>query len=50
MCGSLYVAGDELGVVFAHGAVFNKESRGPLAARLQRTGITSLCIDLRGYR
>jgi len=36
-------------VVFAHGAVFNKESWYPLAERLQKQGITSLAIDFRGY-
>lgn len=36
-------------VVFAHGAVFNKESWYPLAERLQKEGIASLPFDFRGY-
>lgn len=36
-------------VVFAHGAVFNKESWYFMAKKLQSKGIASLCIDFRGY-
>jgi predicted alpha/beta hydrolase len=36
-------------VVFAHGAVFNKESWYPLCERLQKEAIASLAIDFRGY-
>jgi alpha-beta hydrolase superfamily lysophospholipase len=36
-------------VVFAHGAVFNKESWYPLAECLQKEGVSSLAIDFRGY-
>lgn len=44
-----FEAGKGLGVVFAHGAVFDKSSWYPLAWRLKRLGITSLSIDFRGY-
>ena len=36
-------------VLFAHGAVFNKESWYPMAELFQYRGISSLCIDFRGY-
>jgi len=37
------------GVVLAHGAVFNKESWEPQAARLAEAGLRVLAIDFRGY-
>jgi esterase/lipase len=36
-------------VIFAHGAIFNKESWYFLAEKLQNKGISSLSIDFRGY-
>ena len=36
-------------VVFAHGAIFNKESWYPLAERLQKQGVASIAVDFRGY-
>ena len=45
-----FFEGDQgLAVIFAHGAVFNKESWYFLAERLQKEDISSLCIDFRGY-
>jgi len=38
-----------LAVIFAHGAIFNKESWYFLAEKLQGKGIASLSIDFRGY-
>ncbi len=46
---ALFAAEDDRAVVFAHGAVFDKESWYPQAERLQKAGITSLSIDFRGY-
>lgn len=37
------------GVVFAHGAIFNKQSWAPLARRLAALGFRALAIDFRGY-
>lgn len=37
------------GVVFAHGAIFNKQSWAPLAKRLAALGYRALAIDFRGY-
>jgi pimeloyl-ACP methyl ester carboxylesterase len=37
------------GVVFAHGAIFNKESWEPLAKRIAALGYRALAIDFRGY-
>ena len=37
------------GVVFAHGAVFNKQSWADLATRLVAEGYRALAIDFRGY-
>jgi len=37
------------GVVFAHGAIFNKQSWRPLAQRLAAHGFRALAIDFRGY-
>lgn len=37
------------GVVFAHGAVFNKQSWAPLAGIIAARGFRALAIDFRGY-
>lgn len=37
------------GVVFAHGAIFNKQSWAPLASRIAALGYRALAIDFRGY-
>lgn len=37
------------GVVFAHGAIFNKQSWAPLARRIAQHGFRALAIDFRGY-
>jgi pimeloyl-ACP methyl ester carboxylesterase len=37
------------GVVFAHGAIFNKQSWAPLAKRVAALGYRALAIDFRGY-
>jgi pimeloyl-ACP methyl ester carboxylesterase len=37
------------GVVFAHGAIFNKQSWAPLAKRIAAQGFRALAIDFRGY-
>jgi len=37
------------GVVFAHGAIFNKQSWKPLAERMAARGFRALAIDFRGY-
>jgi pimeloyl-ACP methyl ester carboxylesterase len=37
------------GVVFAHGAIFNKQSWAPLAKRIAARGYRALAIDFRGY-
>jgi len=47
--GSFFKAKKTRAVVFAHGAVFSKESWYPLAERLQKQGIASITIDFRGY-
>jgi len=36
-------------VIFAHGAIFNKESWYFLAEEFQRRGVSALSIDFRGY-
>jgi len=46
---SLFSASNSKAVVFAHGAIFNKESWYFLAEAFQRKGITALAIDFRGY-
>jgi len=46
---SLFSASNSKVVVFAHGAIFNKESWYFLAEEFQRKGITALAIDFRGY-
>jgi len=45
----LFPAGKDKAVIFAHGAIFNKESWHFLALKLQKEGITSLAINFRGY-
>jgi dienelactone hydrolase len=47
--GSFFKGKKARAVVFAHGAVFNKESWYPLAEHLQKKGIASISIDFRGY-
>lgn len=47
--GSLFEGRKDLVVIFAHGAVFNKESWYFLCKKLQSKGVTSLSIDFRGY-
>jgi len=44
----LYGSGTR-GVVFAHGAIFNKQSWAPLARRIASHGLRALAIDFRGY-
>ncbi len=44
----LYGSGTR-GVVFAHGAIFNKQSWAPLAERIASHGMRALAIDFRGY-
>ncbi|WP_456424348.1 alpha/beta hydrolase [Lutibacter sp.] len=46
---SFFKASKNLVVIFAHGAVFNKESWYFIAEKLQKKGISSLSIDFRGY-
>ncbi len=45
----LFKAGKSKAVIFAHGAIFNKESWHFLALKLQKEGITSLALNFRGY-
>lgn len=46
---SFFKGDQDLVVIFAHGAVFNKESWYFMAERLQKKGISSLSLDFRGY-
>ena len=46
---SFFKANKELVIIFAHGAIFNKESWYFLAERLQKEGVSSLSLDFRGY-
>jgi len=46
---SFFEGEKELIVIFAHGAVFDKESWYFMAEKLQKEGISSLSIDFRGY-
>ena len=46
---SLFKGGKDKAVIFAHGAIFNKESWYILAEKFQRKEVTSLAIDFRGY-
>ena len=44
-----FFKGGDLVVIFAHGAIFNKESWYFMAERLQKESISSLSLDFRGY-
>ncbi len=46
---SLFESGKDMAVIFAHGAIFNKESWYFMAEKLQSNGVTALSIDFRGY-
>ncbi|MBE9544835.1 MAG: alpha/beta fold hydrolase [Proteobacteria bacterium] len=46
---SFFSAGNRKVVIFAHGAIFNKESWYFLAEEFQRKGVSALPIDFRGY-
>ncbi|MCF6351907.1 MAG: alpha/beta hydrolase [Cyclobacteriaceae bacterium] len=46
---SLFKASESRIVIFAHGAIFNKESWYFLAEKFQLNGISALPIDFRGY-
>jgi pimeloyl-ACP methyl ester carboxylesterase len=46
---SFFDGGKDLAVIFAHGAVFNKESWYFMAEKLQSKGVSSLSLDFRGY-
>jgi len=45
----LFAAGKDKAVIFAHGAIFNKESWHFLALKLQKEGLTGLSLNFRGY-
>ncbi len=44
-----FAAGENKAVIFAHGAIYNKESWYFLARALRQKGVSSLAIDFRGY-
>ncbi|MCK0179697.1 alpha/beta hydrolase [Flavobacteriaceae bacterium S0862] len=46
---SFFEADKDLVVIFAHGAIFNKESWYFMTERLQKDGVSSLSLDFRGY-
>ncbi|MHB1146046.1 MAG: alpha/beta hydrolase [Lutibacter sp.] len=46
---SYFEGGKDYVVIFAHGAVFNKESWYFMAERLKKEGVSSFSIDFRGY-
>jgi len=46
---AFFKASNSKAVIFAHGAVFNKESWYFLAEEFQRKGVSALPIDFRGY-
>ena len=46
---SFFEGSQGLVVVFAHGAIFNKESWYFIAEKLQKENISSLSLDFRGY-
>ncbi|MBE9488751.1 MAG: alpha/beta fold hydrolase [Bacteroidetes bacterium] len=46
---SFFEGNQDLVVVFAHGAIFNKESWYFMAEKLQKENISSLSLDFRGY-
>lgn len=45
----LFSAEKDKAVIFAHGAIYNKESWHFLALKLQKEGVTGLAINFRGY-
>jgi len=47
--GALFKASTKKVVIFAHGAIFNKESWYFLAEKFQDQGVSALSIDFRGY-
>ena len=47
--GAFFATGSKKVVIFAHGAIFNKESWYFLAEKFQELGINCLSIDFRGY-
>ncbi len=47
--GAFFKAGATKAIVFAHGAVFDKESWYFLAEKFQQQNVASLAIDFRGY-
>lgn len=46
---SFFKGDQELAVIFAHGAIFNKESWYFMTKKLKKEGVSSLTIDFRGY-
>ena len=46
---SFFKGDQDFAVIFAHGAIFNKESWYFMAERLQKVWISSLSLDFRGY-
>jgi alpha-beta hydrolase superfamily lysophospholipase len=46
---ALFETGKDKVVIFAHGAIFNKESWYFMAEKFMEINISSLCIDFRGY-
>ncbi len=46
---ALFKASDTQAVIFAHGAIFDKESWYFLAENFQHEGISALALDFRGY-
>ena len=46
---ALFEGKKDLAVIFAHGAIFNKESWYFMAEQLQSKSVSSLSIDFRGY-
>ena len=46
---SFFKGNQDLAVIFAHGAIFNKESWYFMAEKLQKENISSLTLDFRGY-
>ena len=46
---SFFSASNSKVVIFAHGAIFNKESWYFLAEAFQHKGVSALSIDFRGY-
>jgi len=46
---SFFKGNQDLAVIFAHGAIFNKESWYFMAEKLQKENISSLSLDFRGY-